>query len=134
MPMIIVRYVSRDDSPDFRTKVADAVGEVTARVLGKAAGVTVVLAEPADPSAWFIAGAPLSSSGLAAFWLEIIVTAGTNTKIETSAFVAQAFERLGQLLGPLDERSYVSVRAADGDGYGYGGRTQNARWADRSSS
>jgi 4-oxalocrotonate tautomerase len=34
-----------------------------------------------------------------------------------------------KLLGPLHEESYVFVHAVDGDAYGYGGRTQNGRWA-----
>lgn len=28
------------------------------------------------------------------------------------------------------EESYALVHAIDGDGYGYGGRTRNARWAE----
>lgn len=34
-----------------------------------------------------------------------------------------------QLLGPLHEESYILTHAIDGDSYGYGGRTQNGRWA-----
>jgi len=36
---------------------------------------------------------------------------------------------MAALLGPLHEESYVLVHAVDGDTYGYGGRTQNGRWA-----
>jgi 4-oxalocrotonate tautomerase len=132
MPMITVRYACSNDAADLQQRIADAVGDATAQALGKAADVTAVLVEPAEPSAWFIGGASVARSALAAFWLEVTVTAGTNTKRETSAFVALVFARLGELLGPLDERSYVHVRAADGYGYGYGGRTQSARWAAQS--
>jgi 4-oxalocrotonate tautomerase len=57
------------------------------------------------------------------------VAAGTNTKTETTRFVHEAFAEMQRLLGPLHEESYVLVHAADGDAYGYGGRTQNGRWA-----
>ena len=54
---------------------------------------------------------------------------GTNTKEETTAFVKAAYEGMEALLGKLHEECYVLVHAADGDAYGYGGRTQNGRWA-----
>src|SRR6185437_16031555 len=56
-------------------------------------------------------------------------TSGTNSKTETTRFVRAAFEGMQELLGPLHEESYVLVHATDGDAYGYGGRTQNGRWA-----
>ena len=129
MPMIIVRYVAYQAAADLRTHVAAAAEEVAARTLGKLREVTVVLAEEVDRATWFVGGMPLAP-GAAAFWLQIAVTAGTNTKAESAAFVREAFQAMEQLLGPVDERSYVLVQAADGDGYGYGGLTQNARWAN----
>jgi 4-oxalocrotonate tautomerase len=67
--------------------------------------------------------------GKGAFWLDIKITAGTNTKGEVIAFARAAFDSMATLLGPLHEESYVVVHATDGDAYGYGGRTQNGRWA-----
>lgn len=87
------------------------------------------MVEPADPRGWFIAGKRPAEAGLAAFWLDIKITAGINTKAETAGFVKAVFEGMGTLLGPIHEESYVLIHAADGDAYGYGGRTQNARWA-----
>jgi DNA replication protein DnaC len=40
-------------------------------------------------------------AGLSAFWLDIKITAGTNTKAEMAAFVKAVFEGLTSLLGPL---------------------------------
>jgi len=98
--------------------------------LGKDPGVTAVLVEPADSEGWFVAGRrPALEDGKGAFWLDIKITAGTNTKGETTAFVRAAFDGMVALLGPLHEESYVLVHAVDGDTYGYGGRTQNGRWA-----
>lgn len=69
------------------------------------------------------------ASGLLALWLDIKITQGTNTKAETTAFVKAAFAGMEAILGKLHRECYVFVHAVDGDAYGYGGRTQNGRWA-----
>jgi len=127
--MITVRYVTPASRPELRSRIAAAVAQLGADKLGKDPGVTSVLVEAADPEGWFIAGEKPAAMGLAAFWLDIKITAGTNTKAETAGFVAAAFETMTAILGPVHQESYVLVHAADGDAYGYGGRTQNARWA-----
>jgi 4-oxalocrotonate tautomerase len=130
--MIVVRYVSPAPRPEMRGQVAALAGRLAAETLGKDPGVTAVLVKPADPDGWFVAGRRPTEDGLAAFWLDIKITAGTNTKAETARFVRATFEGMAQLLGPLHDESYVLVHAVDGDAYGYGGRTQNARWASAS--
>lgn len=129
MPMIAVRYVTPADRPASRADIAAFAARLGAEQLGKDPGVTVVLVEPADPDSWFVAGSRPTDSGLSAFWIDIKITAGTNTKDETAAFVRAAFKGMATLLGDLHEESYVLVHAADGHAYGYGGRTQEARWA-----
>jgi 4-oxalocrotonate tautomerase len=129
MPMITVRYVTPKAGSDVRRAIADLATRLAHEKLGKDPNVTAVLVEAADPEGWFVAGKRPAEQGLSAFWLDIKITAGTNTKEETSGFVKAAFEGLTALLGPVHEESYVLVHAADGDAYGYGGRTQNARWA-----
>ncbi|MBP0650797.1 hypothetical protein J8J40_27490, partial [Mycobacterium tuberculosis] len=59
----------------------------------------------------------------------IRVPPGSPTKAAPAAFVRAAFDGMAALLGPLHDESYVLVHATDGDAYGFGGRTQNARWA-----
>lgn len=129
MPMITVRYVTPKAGDDLRRPIADLAARLAHERLGKDPGVTAVLVEAADPEGWFIAGKRPAEQGLSAFWLDIKITAGTNTKSETSDFVKAAFAGMTALLGSVHEESYVLVHAIDGDAYGYGGRTQNARWA-----
>lgn len=129
MPMITVRYVTPAPRPELRGQVAALVARLAAERLGKDPNVTAVLVETAEPESWFVAGQHPTDAGLSAFWLDIKITAGTNVKGDTAAFVAAAFEDMRALLGPLHEESYVLVHAVDGDAYGYGGRTQNGRWA-----
>jgi 4-oxalocrotonate tautomerase len=129
MPMITVRYVTPREIEDPRPDIAALAARLGHEILGKDAGVTAVLVEAADPAGWFIAGKRPTEAGLAAFWLDIKITAGNNTKDETAAFVNAMYHGMANLIGPLHEECYVLVDAADGDAYGYGGRTQNARWA-----
>lgn len=129
MPMITVRYVTASPRPDLRSDIARLAARLGAEQLGKDPEVTAVLVEEADPQGWFIAGTRPTEAGLSAFWLDIKITAGTNTKAETTAFVRAAFDGMADLIGPLHPECYVFVHAVDGDAYGYGGRTQNGRWA-----
>ncbi|WP_043834203.1 tautomerase family protein [Muricoccus aerilatus] len=129
MPMITVRYVTASPRAGISADIAKLVTRLGAEQLNKDSKVTAVLVEEADPQGWFIAGKHPTDEGLSAFWLDIKITAGTNTKAETTAFVRAAFIEMEELIGPLHEESYVLVHAADSDAYGYGGRTQNGRWA-----
>ncbi|MFY8095284.1 MAG: tautomerase family protein [Niveispirillum sp.] len=129
MPMIIVRYVTPEPRPELRAQIAGLAARLGAEKLGKDPAVTAVLVEPADPDGWFIGGKRPTDDGLSAFWLDIKVTAGTNTKAETTAFVKAAYQEMAALLGPLHAECYVYVHETNGDTYGYGGRTQNGRWA-----
>lgn len=129
MPMIIVRYVTPTPSPTLRDCIAAAVCEWTAEHLKKDPGVTAVLVEPAEGAGWWIAGKRPTDDGLSAFWIDVKITAGTNVKGETTRFIRAAFEGMAALLGPTHPESYVLVHAADGHAYGYGGQTQEARWA-----
>jgi 4-oxalocrotonate tautomerase len=127
--MITVRYVTASSRPDLRSNIARLATRLGAERLGKDPTVTAVLVEEADPQGWFIAGKRPTDAGLSAFWLDIKITAGTNTKADTTSFVQAAFTGMEELIGPLHEECYVFVHAVDGDAYGYGGRTQNGRWA-----
>ena len=129
MPMITVRYVTPTSRPELRPRIAELARRLGAEKLGKAPEVTAVLVEEADPQGWFIGPKHPTDDGLSAFWMDFKMTAVTNTKEETTAFVKAAYEGMEALLGRLHEECYVLVHAADGDAYGYGGRTQHGRWA-----
>jgi 4-oxalocrotonate tautomerase len=125
---MIVRYVAAQAKENLVERIADFVARTSSRFLGKDPNVTAVLVEPAAPQNWFVGGKRPAEAGLSAFWLDIKITAGTNVKAETTAFIREIFAGMEDLLGPLHEESYVLVHAVDGDAYGYGGRTQNVRW------
>lgn len=132
MPFIHVRYSTPVDR-DLRQLLAALVTETTAKVLGKNAELTSVAVEQVPGASWFIAGRSLAEHRKATFFLEVRVTRGTNVKEEKAAYLREIFRGMEALLGPLHPESYVHVHEADGDAYGYGGLSQDARWVRASS-
>lgn len=128
MPMIQIRFATPSGVPGLEAAIAQRAAQLAQHWLGKDPTLTAILVEPADPAHWFCAGVSLAEQGLAAFWLDIRVTEGTNTKDEKAAFIAATFAAMGELLGPLHMESYVHVVEARGDAYGYSGLTQERRY------
>ena len=94
MPMITVQYSTSRSERGLKAAVAQAASDLAAQILRKDPKVTAVLVQAVDPAEWFCAGQSLAQSGLAAFWLEIRITEGTNTKDEKASFIAAVFERM----------------------------------------
>ena len=128
MPLITVSYSSARHSPSLKADIANAVGELTAKILHKDPKVTAIIVKSVDPADWFAGGRSLAEQKLASFWLDIHVTEGTNTKDEKAAYIAAMFARMGELLGPLHNESYLHVDEVKGDAYGFGGLTQERRY------
>ncbi len=128
MPLITVTYSSSRNAPSLKADIAAAVSDLTAKILHKDPKVTAVIVKSADATDWFAGGKSLAEQKLASFWLDIHVTEGTNTKDEKAAYIAAMFARMGELLGPLHNESYLHVDEVRGDAYGFGGLTQERRY------
>jgi 4-oxalocrotonate tautomerase len=122
MPMIKARYTKPRNGRDPKLEVAALLSRLTA-------AVTAVLVESADPVDWIIAGSSVADQKVGSFYVEVSITEHTNIKDETTEWVRRVYNEMNTLLGPVHEASYVLVHAVDGDAYGYGGQTQNLRWA-----
>ena len=129
MPMIKARYTKRQDGRDPKRDIAAMLSRVTAEILHKDPAVTAVLVESAEPDDWIVAGSSVGDLKLGTFYVEVSITEHTNLKDETTAWVRRVYDEMVALVGPVHEASYVLVHAVDGDAYGYGGLTQNLRWA-----
>ncbi len=128
MPMITIRYASMERRPGLTEAVARAANKLSAEMLHKNPLITVVTVEEISPERWFVGDKSLGEHRLASFWLDIRIVEGTNTREEKAAFVAAAFARMSEIIGPLHNESYVHVNEVRGDAYGYGGLTQNERY------
>ncbi len=95
--------------------------------LGKRRDVTAVMVEILPRGCWFIGGQSITQPTA---WLEISITAGTNTETQKAAFVEAAHATLRRHLADgrgWAEASYVIVRELPATDWGYAGRTQRAR-------
>ncbi len=128
MPLITVSYASARQSPQLKVDIAAAVSELTAKILHKDPKVTAIIVKSVAADDWFAGGRTLADQKLASYWIDIHVTEGTNTKDEKAAYLAAMFKRMGELLGPLHEETYLHVDEVRGDAYGFGGLTQERRY------
>jgi 4-oxalocrotonate tautomerase len=126
MPTLQLK-VSPPQDPQHYTALAVELTAITAATLGKRPEVTAVMIEELPATRWFVgAGAVQRTTA----WLEISITAGTNTPAQKAAFIEKAFAALQRQLGadrPLEGASYIIVRELPATDWGYGGRTQQAR-------
>ena len=128
MPLITVTYSTSREKPALKSEIAAAVSELTAKILHKDPKVTAIVLKSVDAADWFAGGKSLAEHKLASYWIDIHVNEGTNTKDEKAAYLAEMFKRMGELLGPLHEETYLHVYEVKGDTYGFGGLTQERRY------
>jgi 4-oxalocrotonate tautomerase len=128
MPTLQLK-ISPLQNPERYRALAGALSRLTALHLGKRPEVTAVMIDDVPAARWHVGGSGVLSPTA---FLEISITAGTNTAQEKAAFMAAAFEELQNQLGagqPLEPASYVIVRELPASDWGYGGITQLARRA-----
>jgi 4-oxalocrotonate tautomerase len=128
MPLISVTYSTQREAPSLKAGIAAAITELTAKILRKDPKVTAVIVKSVDAADWFAGGKSLAEQKLASYWIDVHVSEGTNTKDEKAAYLAAVFARMGELLGPLHEETYLHVDEVKGDAYGFGGLTQERRY------
>jgi 4-oxalocrotonate tautomerase len=127
MPILNVQ-ISQPASTQMTQQVANALLDLTTRILRKTRDVTAITVSYVPPAQWVIAGRTLAEQGKNSFYFDIKVTDSTNTKDEKAAYVTACFEAMAQLLPNLHEESYIFVHDVRADAYGYGGQTQEFRY------
>ena len=126
MPTLNLK-VSPPQNPGRYRQLAQALTALTAELLGKRREVTAVMIEDLPAARWYVDANEVQRPSA---FLEISITAGTNTADEMALFMESAFAELQRQLGnggPLEEASYVVVRELPATDWGYGGQTQQAR-------
>ena len=114
-------------NPDRYAALASALTQLTTDLLGKRPEVTAVVIDDLPTGRWWVGAAPVPG---ATAWLEISITAGTNSEAQKARFIQAAFDELQRQLAPgggFALASYVTVRELPATDWGYGGRTQRAR-------
>lgn len=126
MPTLNLKVAPLQNPGRYR-QLAQALTALTAELLGKRREVTAVMIEDLPTARWYVDAEEVQRPTA---FLEISITAGTNTDVEKAAFIAAASSELERQLGaggPLEEASYVIVRELPAADWGYGGATQQLR-------
>ena len=107
----------RDLQHDLTAKMAD--------ILGKKADLTAILIEQVpDAAAWSVGGEPVP----VAAYLDVKITAGTNTSAQKARFIHDAHAMLKATLGSnIPTATYVVLHEVAADAWGYSGLTQAHR-------
>ena len=121
-------HVSTELSPQEIAAVAQQLTDLTTSVLGKRQELTAIECVSVKPTHWFIGGQRLQQKPCAAFYLDVKVTEGTNTKAEKAEYVRRVFDAMQQILGALDPACYIVIHEVHADAWGYAGQTQEFRY------
>lgn len=127
--MITVEVAAEPDAR-LTKEIVQTVTGLTAGVLGKDPRVTAVAVSYVPRRQWFVGGQSAEELGKGAFFVDVRISDGTNTKDEKARYVAETFAAMERLLGPLHPESYVHVNDVRADAYGYGGLTQERRYVE----
>jgi 4-oxalocrotonate tautomerase len=127
MPIINVK-VSAKRSPEMTSAIAAVLNDVTVRVLRKKRELISIAVDYVDPADWIVGGRSLADQGRSSVYVDIKITDETNTKDEKAAYIRETFDAFARLLGELHEESYIHVNDVRAAAYGYGGKTQEARY------
>jgi 4-oxalocrotonate tautomerase len=130
MPILNVK-VSGPRSDELTRDVSRALVEITTRVLGKSPELTAVAVSYVDPRDWIVGGRSLAEQGKSSFFLDIKVVDETNTKAEKAQYITEVFDAIARLLPTLHEETYIHIHDVRPTAYGYGGRTQEFRYHNR---
>ena len=130
MPLLTVALSTKAD-PERSAAIARELTDLTRQHLRKDPALTAVAIRHVGRDHWFVGGSALSGANLESFSVNIKVTAGTNTKVETRVYIEAVFAAMSELLGQVRDESYVSVEEIQAPNWGYGGKTQEVRFAER---
>jgi 4-oxalocrotonate tautomerase len=127
MPILNVSVSAHPDAA-LSARIANELSEITKTILHKDPAVTSVAIRYIAPENWIVGGTSLASQGRNSFWLDIKVTAGTNTKSEMADYIEAVFLTMGGVLGALHDTSYTVVHEVPAAAWGFAGKTQEHRF------
>jgi 4-oxalocrotonate tautomerase len=126
MPTLTLK-LSQSLSENALEVLAAFLTKITHDLLGKREELTALMIEILPSQQWFIGGVP---NAVPTAWLEISISAGTNSEHQKASFIHAAHDLLKAHLisnGLFALPSYVIVRELPTTDWGYSGITQEAR-------
>ena len=111
-------------NPQQAAALARGITEAMVEEAGKRGELTAVRIAGADAALWSVGGTPCVSPTA---YLDIKITAGTNSPEQKAALLRRLHRLLVDTLGELAEASYIVVHELPAESWGYAGETQAAR-------
>lgn len=127
MPILNISVSAKPDAA-LSERIATELSELTRGILHKDPDVTSVAITYVSPEHWIVSGKSLASQVWNSFWLDIKVTAGTNTKSEMADYIEAVFRTMRGVLGALHDTSYTVVHEVPAAARGFAGKTQEHRF------
>ena len=126
MPYINLR-IGQPLQTEQRQQLAREITRLMHQLMGKRREVTTVHIEQGTPDSWSVDGELLQESSPSGAYVDIKITAGTNTEADKAAMLAQTHVLLEQVLGSVQQASYVVIDEIPASDWGYAGHSQQAR-------
>ena len=127
MPYIDVSIATEKLSESLVASVSKGIGDVMSDILNKEPSLVSVAVKAVNPVHWCIANEPQKEG--ATVFVAAMITQGTNTVEEKAAAQRAIFACLTDVLGELNEASYIVLNEIPPTDWGYAGRSQESRKA-----
>jgi 4-oxalocrotonate tautomerase len=127
MPLIHITLAGQPAAPATIAALQRDTTRLMRDVLHKEAALTVVAVTQLPAGSYSADGRAVRSTAS----LLATITAGTNNDADKAAFVAAATRMLATTIGDSDAPVYVALQELPASDWGYDGRTQAARRAER---
>ena len=118
---IITLSINCELSSNARLATVERLTDITSTVLGKKRELTVVRIDTSVSCDFYIAGKPTNYT---VAYLEIVITEGSNTPTEKTAWLKATWQMLSETLGIAIQPNYILVKEIPGDSWGYNGLSQ----------
>lgn len=127
MPLIQITLAGPSAAPATIQQLQQQSTQLIETILHKEAALTVVSVTQLPAGAFSANGQPVALGAS----LQAMITAGTNSDADKADFILAAKKLLTALVGPSDAPIYVALHELPATDWGYDGRTQAARKAER---
>lgn len=127
MPILNVK-ISGEYCPNKSKQINDLLLEKTENILEKKRELCAICIQYIDKANWSIGGETLINLKKNSFYLDIKITDETNLKSQKAKYIKEVSDGMSQILGDIDEKSYIYVEDVRAASYGFGGLTQEYRF------
>jgi len=131
MPFINIAVAGSQLSLAQKQQLFDETTRLMNEVMRKDPSLTAVRIDQFGDDDWAVGRRSATIRGETAVHMDIKVTAGTNSDEEKAEMIRQAMAMLKEVVGAIQEASYIVIHELDATAWGYDGRTQRSRASAR---